>query len=439
MENITPIDIPSFVSSGFSISPCGKYALYATIREDIWIRELYLYEFETKKHTKILNDDSGIGWIHWMPDYQSVLLSRGGSIYRLDLYSRDEFDLEQDHWQEIFKVKTEKSSQTTEIDTTDINDKDKDLDKEPAKDNKEDEPAVVEKKKTTPAEKYPELRITWEGIEKRYYPIITGAGYLYPLQAIDDSTFYYLQDNFFTGGTATIKKANIYGKNIKELFSLGKSVGEFRLVGNNFYYLEEGVIKSYNLSTKAKSETKISMDYTYDRAVLNRRVFEQVWGAFGLNFYDPKMHGLDWQEMYDLYYPYLDKVSSIKDLEQIVNEMIGDVNASHTGFYPREEKAYHTKNTASLGLELDYYRPLDEGIKIWRIYPRTRLYQLYGIRSGDIITHIDGVKITRHTPLDSLLADKVGKRIHLKLLCAGLNIDAQMDGLSRRAHSDLFY
>ena len=100
-------------------------------------------------------------------------------------------------------------------------------------------------------------------------------------------------------------------------------------------------------------------------------MFEQVWGAFGLNFYDPNMHGKNWEDLFKLYYPYAERARSISDIEQIVNEMIGDVNASHTGFYPRAQRVKPRPPRAYLGLEFDYSQVLEEGIPIKVVYPQS--------------------------------------------------------------------
>ncbi len=427
--NIISIDNKNFVSSGFSISPDGKHAVYASIREDIWIRELFLYDFETGTSRKILNDDNGIGWINWLPNSKSILYSRGGDIYRLDFEARDEFELEKDYWKEVLA----KNDKSQKVDPSIIDDEiDEDIEDSG---DKSDKPENKDVKKQSH-----EFKIEWTDIDKRVYPVIRQSGnYLYVIKVIDDSTFYYIQDGFIRDNDTIIKKANIYGQNIKEEKKLGRNVGQFRLVKNSLYYLENGIIKSYNLATKATKEQKLRYDYEFDRQTLNKRVFEQVWGAFGLNFYDPDMHGKNWEDVYELYRPYIDQAQSISDVETIVNEMIGDVNASHTGFYPRVDKSHYAVSTASIGVEFDYYSVLPEGIRIMRVYPYTRLHLLYGVKAGDILTEIDGTRITQYTALDSLLAGKVGKRMRLGFKRGDETIEVQIDGLSRGDHYNLHY
>src|SRR4029453_701622 len=48
-------------------------------------------------------------------------------------------------------------------------------------------------------------------------------------------------------------------------------------------------------------------------------------------FYDPYMHGIDWAAARKTYEPLLAHVADSDELHTVVMQMIGEVNASHTG------------------------------------------------------------------------------------------------------------
>src|SRR5678815_5438292 len=48
-------------------------------------------------------------------------------------------------------------------------------------------------------------------------------------------------------------------------------------------------------------------------------------------FYDPKMHGVNWESAKDKYEPMLSHVADADQLHELIMTMIGDMNASHTG------------------------------------------------------------------------------------------------------------
>ncbi|HNQ44444.1 MAG TPA: S41 family peptidase, partial [Candidatus Cloacimonadota bacterium] len=122
-----------------------------------------------------------------------------------------------------------------------------------------------------------------------------------------------------------------------------------------------------------------------------------------------------------------------------INEMIGDVNASHTGFYPRRDGERPYKAPAYLGLDLDYKKIVPEGLRIARVYPNTRLSSFYKLKEGDILLSIDGTRINPNTPIDSLLAGKAGKQVRLKVTSSGAEKEITLKALSSRENYDLWY
>lgn len=83
-------------------------------------------------------------------------------------------------------------------------------------------------------------------------------------------------------------------------------------------------------------------------------MFDDAWRTMKYRFYDAKMHGTDWDAMRAKYRPLVDYVGDRQELLNIVNEMIGELNASHTGAAPppagREPNAV---STGHLGVELE--------------------------------------------------------------------------------------
>lgn len=439
--NLRPVNNPWVASSDFSLNRSGTHAVYCVMRDDNYMRELYLYDFEQDSHRKILTDDSYISSITWSQDERSLLLTRGGDLYRLDLVPRDEFEYETDHWQEVLDYKvTDATKPVVAPDSIKI---------EASVESKDDDDSYLFEinlsqdtgKKTVPSPVLdPIFEIVWEGIDRRLYPIYSSIGStLWVLRTLSDSTFLYIDQPWFGSGDVVLKKGDIYGKKSKDEFTLGKEASNLKLIDTQLYYIQKGVLKSYNTAGAKKQEIKIEVDYSYDVLELNKRVFEQAWGAFGDNFYDPSMHGLDWQAVYKRYRPYADKARNINDIGTIIDEMIGDVNASHTGFYPRREEGIPYKALSYLGLDLDYSQQNDAGIRISRVYPNTRLGSFYKVQAGDVITHLEGVKITRHTPIDSLLIKKAGKQVKLSISHEETVIQAQITAHTGTQAYQLWY
>jgi len=83
-------------------------------------------------------------------------------------------------------------------------------------------------------------------------------------------------------------------------------------------------------------------------------MFDDTWRTMKYRFYDPKMHGMDWDSVRAKYQPLVEFVGDRQELLNICNEMIGELNASHTGAAPppasRTEGAVQSQH---LGIELE--------------------------------------------------------------------------------------
>jgi tricorn protease len=91
-----------------------------------------------------------------------------------------------------------------------------------------------------------------------------------------------------------------------------------------------------------------------DRSAEWAEMFDDGWRTMKYRFYDPQMHGMDWDAARAKYRPLVDYVGDRQELLNIVNEMIGELNASHTGAAPPPRGAGGGGvSTGNLGIELE--------------------------------------------------------------------------------------
>jgi tricorn protease len=62
-----------------------------------------------------------------------------------------------------------------------------------------------------------------------------------------------------------------------------------------------------------------------------KQIFEEAWRTMKNRFYDAKMHGVNWAAAEDKYESLLEHVADNDELHNVIMEMIGELNASHTG------------------------------------------------------------------------------------------------------------
>ena len=91
-----------------------------------------------------------------------------------------------------------------------------------------------------------------------------------------------------------------------------------------------------------------------DRPAEWAEMFDDGWRTMKYRFYDPNMHGMNWDAARAKYRPLVEFVGDRQELLNIINEMIGELNASHTGAAPppRGRDAGGVA-TSHLGIELE--------------------------------------------------------------------------------------
>ncbi len=165
--------------------------------------------------------------------------------------------------------------------------------------------------------------------------------------------------------------------------------------------------------------------------------FEHVWRQTQQKFYDPRMHGVDWKAYHDQYAAKLPSIRHGRDLAELLSEMLGELNASHTGGY--YVGGGSSVQTASLGAFFDQDDP-GPGLRIAEVMAGGPLSDPdLGIEAGMVITAIDGTELSRRTNVYRLLSNKVGKRTRLRLKAGKESMDRVVRPISLGAEGELRY
>ncbi len=71
------------------------------------------------------------------------------------------------------------------------------------------------------------------------------------------------------------------------------------------------------------------LEVALDRQAEWKQIFNECWRQMRDFFYDPNLHGVDWQAVQKKYEPLVAHVTHRADLTYIIGEMIGELNAGH--------------------------------------------------------------------------------------------------------------
>lgn len=166
-------------------------------------------------------------------------------------------------------------------------------------------------------------------------------------------------------------------------------------------------MKTMNLSTEKLTNVSYNAEMKLRPFEERAFMFEEVRREEGDRFYVKDMHGVDWAALTDHYEGYLPHISNNQDFSEMLSELLGELNVSHTG------SGYHAPNTADktaeLGLFLDF-SPDRRGVRVDEVIIGGP-FDVYSskVKAGDYVVAIDGERITEDMDFFPLLAGKAGK------------------------------
>ena len=185
--------------------------------------------------------------------------------------------------------------------------------------------------------------------------------------------------------------------------------------GKNIYMISGSSIVCMNLSNGQRKNITFSGEFEYRAREEREYIFEHTWKQVDEKFYDKNIHGLDWKAMHDNYVQFLPYIANGEDFKDMLSEMLGELNGSHTGarYY-----SSGSRNVAYLGVLFDE-NWTGEGLKIAEVLPGSRLQIVYPeLKEGDIITAVNGEKIGCNALWYEVLDRQARKMLTLRIKVA---------------------
>jgi Tol biopolymer transport system component/C-terminal processing protease CtpA/Prc len=187
-------------------------------------------------------------------------------------------------------------------------------------------------------------------------------------------------------------KASLFlDKEGKILFLLGKNAQKITLAGN----------KKETISIDARMDLDLAAEREY--------LFNHVWTQELKRFYTKTMHGTDWNLMKKTYSKFLPHINNNFDFAELLSEMLGELNTSHTGgrYSPQPQ---NPDATACLGLLFSWNYDKD-GLFIDEVLEKGPFDNSdTKVKTGCIVEAINGEKIPSGQDYFSLLNKITGKK-----------------------------
>jgi len=152
------------------------------------------------------------------------------------------------------------------------------------------------------------------------------------------------------------------------------------------------------IAGQTASATPRRVDFTVriqiDRAAERKQVFEEAWRVMRNRFYDAKMHEVDWDAAKATYEPLLNYVADTDELHTVIMQMIGELNASHTGISGGENAGQAADRIQTLYPGFDLEPDPSGYYKVSHIYRKGPADHDYlKLAAGDFILAVNGVSV----------------------------------------------
>ena len=279
------------------------------------------------------------------------------------------------------------------------------------------------------------LKLDFEGREDRIMRLTIHSSHLgLMFLSPDGKKFYYTAR--FEGGQ------DLWVHNLEENSTkiLCKGLGSGQMIpdkkGESLYMcngtfrkitLADGKIKDLPFRAEQEAQSPAQRAYIYDHSV------NQILARFC----DVNYHGVDFKSLAAHYREFLPSIGNHRDLSEMVSELLGELNCSHTGLKYRPVKTCPATAELAAFFSPDYQ---GDGLRIEEIVEGGPLDVTDGkIKAGNIITQIDHQKILKEEDYFPLLAGKAGKWILLTISDGKKTFEIHVKPIAQAQTTSLLY
>lgn len=227
---------------------------------------------------------------------------------------------------------------------------------------------------------------------------------------------YYIDDkgeHLYYGSDGDIWHRDIRKKDTKVLDKgSGWSSFEPSADGDKLFLLGGGgMIDVMSLPGGDKESVEFDAPLALNAPAERDYIFGHAWRQVKDKFYDENLHGVDWDNYREVYAKFLPHISNNYDFAEMLSELLGELNASHTG------SRYYAPGSAIATPELGAF--FDEkwdgdGLKIAEVVKMGPLAaKEANVKPGEIITAINGSKIEAGKDYYPLIDGKAGQKVRL--------------------------
>lgn len=284
----------------------------------------------------------------------------------------------------------------------------KELEKEQEKaaDKKDGKKEDKKEDKKEEADKVKDIVVELEGIQDRIVRLTPNSSSIASaILSKDGESLYYL--SAFERGF-DMWKMDLRKRETKLLHKMGSGWADMEMdkEGKNLFVLGSGSMQKMDLGGEKLKPISYRAEMKMDLAAERAYMYDNMCREEQKRFYEVNMHGVDWKAMTANYRRFLPHINNKYDYAEMLSELLGELNVSHTGsrYRPGVKEA-----TASLGLLYDW-NYAGKGMKVDEVVEKGPFdRKTTRVKPGVVIEKIDGQPVD--ADFSALLNGKVGKKI----------------------------
>ena len=296
--------------------------------------------------------------------------------------------------------------------------------KDDAKDDKKDEKPKESKK----------IEVDLEHLQDRVIRLTPMSSNLSGMALSKDGEKLYFMTSFEKG--YDLWEMDVREKSMKITKKMGQGGAHLVVKDDNIFLLSGGNLQKVDKggkSTPIKFDATMELDLAAEREYMFNHVFLQTEKRFFMKDH----HGVDLDMMKEAYQPFLAHINNNYDFSEMLSEILGELNVSHTGSGYRPSGKGDA--TAEFGVLLDLNYKGD-GLKIAEVVEGGPFDKKSSkVKAGSIIQKIDGVEITKGMDYYPLLNNKRDKTVLVTVSDGGKTWDETVKPISHGAMNELLY
>jgi tricorn protease len=210
--------------------------------------------------------------------------------------------------------------------------------------------------------------------------------------------------------------------------------------GKFIFLLSDGKVSKIDAESAKVDPVNVSSEMVLKQAEEKNYIFDHSWRQMKEKFVFPDLQGVDWDSYYQVYKKFLPYINNNYDFAEMLSELLGEMNASHTGCRYNSQVP-NSDQTASLGLFYDQSY-IGQGLRIAEVIEGGPLDNAVSkIKTGQILEKIDGQDISDSIDFYMLLNRKVGKLTLLSMYDPSSNLrwEESLKPIDAGAENELLY